>query len=81
MQMYNDPSCKPWTSRTWAPDGFASRHDVAEHNRAADAAKGEKMLSTSGHEAEGSESDETMRSEEVETKKRASTSTSGKAVV
>jgi hypothetical protein len=54
---------------------------VAEHNRAADAAKGEKMLSTSGHEAEGSESDETMRSEEVETKKRASTSTSGKAVV
>lgn len=28
--MYCDPRCKPWTSRSWAPEGFASRADVAE---------------------------------------------------
>jgi len=37
--MYCDPTCKPWTSRTWAPEGFDSRADVtAEHK--ANAAKG-----------------------------------------
>ena len=26
--MYNDPNCKPWTSRTWAPPvGYSSRLD------------------------------------------------------
>ncbi|KAH8105333.1 general substrate transporter [Cristinia sonorae] len=28
--MYNDPRCKPWTSSRWAPEGFATRGDVAE---------------------------------------------------
>jgi len=28
--MYNDPSCKPWTSTRWAPPGFASRAHLAE---------------------------------------------------
>lgn len=26
--MYRDAACKPWTSRRWAPPGFASRKDV-----------------------------------------------------
>ncbi|KAG5650331.1 hypothetical protein H0H81_012603 [Sphagnurus paluster] len=38
-QMYNDPSCKPWTSRHWAPPGYASRYDIIQHNEAADANK------------------------------------------
>ena len=25
--MYNDPACKPWTSRKWAPPGYTSRYD------------------------------------------------------
>lgn len=25
--MYNDPNCKPWTSRSWAPVGYSSRRD------------------------------------------------------
>jgi hypothetical protein len=25
--MYNDPNCKPWTSQSWAPLGYSSRHD------------------------------------------------------
>ena len=29
--MYNDPLCKPWTSRTWAPEGFATRDDLSAH--------------------------------------------------
>jgi len=32
-QMYNDPTCKPWTSHRWAPEGFETRADVAEHNQ------------------------------------------------
>lgn len=32
--MYNDPACKPWTSRTWAPHGYASRKDVEIENKA-----------------------------------------------
>jgi hypothetical protein len=37
--MYNDPHCKPWTSRKWAPPGYSSRRDVAEQTRAAEAHK------------------------------------------
>ncbi|TFY58067.1 hypothetical protein EVG20_g8297 [Dentipellis fragilis] len=37
--MYNDPNCKPWTSRTWAPAGYANRRDLAEQARAAEAHK------------------------------------------
>jgi hypothetical protein len=25
--MYNDPNCKPWTSRSWTPVGYSSRRD------------------------------------------------------
>lgn len=25
--MYNDPTCKPWTSGSWAPVGYSSRRD------------------------------------------------------
>ena len=38
-QMYNDPACKPWTSRTWAPAGYADRKDLVEQTRAAQAHK------------------------------------------
>ncbi|KAE9399118.1 general substrate transporter [Gymnopus androsaceus JB14] len=31
--MYNDPTCKPWTSSRWAPPGYASRNDLAEQDR------------------------------------------------
>ena len=36
--MYNDPSCKPWTSRSWAPPGYTDRRDLVEKTRAAEAA-------------------------------------------
>ncbi|TCD71050.1 hexose transporter hxt1 [Steccherinum ochraceum] len=32
--MYCDPRVKPWTSRSWAPEGFTSRADVAETKKA-----------------------------------------------
>jgi len=32
--MYNAPDCKPWTSRHWAPPGFSSRSEFAEHIKA-----------------------------------------------
>ncbi|KAG6812815.1 hypothetical protein H0H92_000273 [Tricholoma furcatifolium] len=38
-QMYNDPNCKPWTSRQWAPPGYNSRYDLVEKSRAAEADK------------------------------------------
>ncbi|KII90375.1 hypothetical protein PLICRDRAFT_52115 [Plicaturopsis crispa FD-325 SS-3] len=37
--MYCDPTCKPWTSRQWAPPGFSSRRDLVEQTRAAEANK------------------------------------------
>jgi len=37
--MYNDPNCKPWTSRNWAPPGYTSRKDLVEQTRAAEAHK------------------------------------------
>ena len=37
--MYCDPNCKPWTSRNWAPEGFASRRELIEQGRAAEAHK------------------------------------------
>ncbi|KAF9484553.1 general substrate transporter [Pholiota conissans] len=37
--MYNDPACKPWTSRTWAPVGYTSRYDLVEQTKAAQARK------------------------------------------
>jgi SP family sugar:H+ symporter-like MFS transporter len=37
--MYNDPKCKPWTSEKWAPVGYASRRDVAQQTKAAQAHK------------------------------------------
>lgn len=32
--MYNDPNCKPWTSRTWAPVGFSSRDEFLLQDKA-----------------------------------------------
>ncbi|PPQ99376.1 hypothetical protein CVT24_009206 [Panaeolus cyanescens] len=32
--MYNDPNCKPWTSRRWVPPGYESRYAVAQDNKA-----------------------------------------------
>ena len=40
-QMYNDPNCKPWTSRSWAPPGYTDRRDLIEKTRAAQADGGE----------------------------------------
>lgn len=37
--MYNDPDCKPWTSSSWAPLGFSSRHELVEQGRAAERRK------------------------------------------
>ncbi|KAJ3509979.1 hypothetical protein NLJ89_g4928 [Agrocybe chaxingu] len=37
--MYNDPKCKPWTSRSWAPAGYSSRYDLVEQTKAAQARK------------------------------------------
>lgn len=25
--MYQDPACKPWNSRQWAPEGYSSREE------------------------------------------------------
>ena len=35
--MYNDPNCKPWNSRSWAPPGYSNRRDLVEEKRAAEA--------------------------------------------
>lgn len=35
--MYNDPTCKPWTSSHWAPEGFDSRDELVAQDRAAQA--------------------------------------------
>ncbi|EIM80623.1 general substrate transporter [Stereum hirsutum FP-91666 SS1] len=37
--MYNDPNCKPWTSRQWAPPGYADRDDLVAQSAAAEAQK------------------------------------------
>ncbi|KAG6848857.1 hypothetical protein H0H93_013395 [Arthromyces matolae] len=37
--MYNDPACKPWTSRKWAPPGYSSRYDLVQQTKAAEANK------------------------------------------
>ncbi|TFK51298.1 general substrate transporter [Heliocybe sulcata] len=38
-QMYSDPACKPWTSRQWAPPGYANRTDLIQQSRAAEGHK------------------------------------------
>ncbi|RDB21794.1 High-affinity glucose transporter ght2 [Hypsizygus marmoreus] len=47
-QMYNDPSCKPWTSGTWVPPGYESRYDfkarVVENGNGTEEGKVEKVL-------------------------------------
>ncbi|KAG6889278.1 hypothetical protein C0992_005754 [Termitomyces sp. T32_za158] len=37
--MYNDPNCKPWTSRQWAPPGYRSRYDAVQQHKAVEANK------------------------------------------
>jgi len=43
-QMYNDPACKPWTSRKWAPPGYSSRREVAAENRRQDELKTQEAM-------------------------------------
>ena len=37
--MYNDPNCKLWTSRLWAPVGYSSHYDLVQQTKAAEARK------------------------------------------
>ena len=37
--MYNDPKCKPWTSRSWAPVGYSSRRDFTLQKKAVETKK------------------------------------------
>ena len=39
VKMYNDPSCKPWTSHEWAPPGYSSRLELMKDVQAAEARK------------------------------------------
>ncbi|KAI0684708.1 hypothetical protein BC835DRAFT_1462113 [Cytidiella melzeri] len=32
--MYNNPTCKPWTSSKWSPEGFIGRDDMIAQDRA-----------------------------------------------
>ncbi|PSR84219.1 hypothetical protein PHLCEN_2v5507 [Hermanssonia centrifuga] len=53
-KMYNDPNCKPWTSRSWAPEGFDSRaHMLDQQGKSGGVEEGreEKV----GYEAEHKE--------------------------
>lgn len=45
LQMYTDPKCKPWTSRRWAPPGYASRRDLVQQVKSAEV---EKQLAVTG---------------------------------
>ena len=49
--MYNDPACKPWTSRRWAPLGYSSRGEVAREIQKQD----ERKLEEAGEIARGSD--------------------------
>lgn len=59
--MYNDPRCKPWNSRKWAPEGFSSREQVGLRNRKEDEEKLEEARierassSGNGHSINGTE--------------------------
>ena len=37
--MYNDPDCKPWTSSSWAPEGYVDRYDFVQGKRTAEPQK------------------------------------------
>jgi len=54
--MYNDPSCKPWTSRKWCPPGYASRNDVNQQAEAMERRKPyaqEKRVENAGSQSDG----------------------------
>ncbi|KAI0295058.1 general substrate transporter [Multifurca ochricompacta] len=38
--MYNDPNCKPWNSRTWAPPGYRNRKDLVKQTGTVEAHRG-----------------------------------------
>ncbi|EMD36084.1 hypothetical protein CERSUDRAFT_85182 [Gelatoporia subvermispora B] len=53
--MYCDPNCKPWTSRTWAPPGYANRQDLIEQTRAREEEENhptDEHIEKRSHEAE-----------------------------
>lgn len=58
FKMYNDPTCKPWNSKSWAPEGYASRADVHKDNKNSKS-KGPQIESTA--EAGFAPSDEEKR--------------------
>ncbi|KAL0947992.1 hypothetical protein HGRIS_010619 [Hohenbuehelia grisea] len=52
--MYTDPTCKPWTSRKWAPEGFASREEFARYRDAQEKEKDVDVKARQSHaESEG----------------------------
>lgn len=61
-QMYNDPKCKPWTSRQWAPPGYKDRRDLVEQTRAAE---GHKTLATTEHKENVTPSSSTHAADKV----------------
>lgn len=61
-QMYNDPKCKPWTSRQWAPPGYKDRRDLVEQTRAAE---GHKTIATMEHKENVTPSSSTHAAEKV----------------
>ncbi|KAJ7437177.1 general substrate transporter [Mycena latifolia] len=46
--MYNDPACKPSTSRQWAPPGYSSREEVAQEIQKQDERKLEEAEEMAG---------------------------------
>ncbi|KAK0471387.1 general substrate transporter [Armillaria novae-zelandiae] len=62
-QMYNDPNCKPWTSRQWAPPGYKDRRDLVEQTRAAEAQKA--PFATTEHKEDATPSSSTHAAEKV----------------
>jgi len=38
--MYNDPDCKPWTSRQWVPAGYSTRGTLTKASIEAGGNKG-----------------------------------------
>ncbi|KAK7047612.1 hypothetical protein VNI00_006380 [Paramarasmius palmivorus] len=59
-EMYNDPTCKPWTSRSWAPAGYANRKELIVQKKAVDehkslAGKEEQRVENAGNSEKGFE--------------------------
>ena len=52
--MYCDPNCKSWSSRDWAPEGFASRREFVQSKRTSEKhTVGEGGVGVDGGKARG----------------------------